>query len=148
MRALGKALLLTAVLAGSFQAHAASNFSAVAANTKGQAIVLSNKTLVVKMKPAAAPVQAKVTCAKTVPYVTGIHAPPLPTASFPETRLFVSAKAGNKWYYVNLFSVGAPGAATAQTVVALGVRTSSSDTTNCGAGQVITTDAAGIAIYR
>ena len=139
--------LMAATLAVSFQAHAAANVSAVAVNKSGQAITLNGMTLVVKAKPAGTPVQAKVTCVVTVDYSTFIDAPPLDDVTFPEKRLFVSAKAGAKWFYVNLFSIAAPGAKPAQAVVAMGVGMSNTGGW-CGSNGVTTTDAAGLAVYR
>jgi hypothetical protein len=147
MRGKGIIPLCAVLLAIAIPSHAAKNVSGLAVNSGGQAIALSGKTLVVKAKPAMAPVQATVTCVQTVKYTTSIYAPPAPELKFPEMRLFVSATAGSKTYYVNLFSIGAPGASAGQAVVSMGVATAYTGGL-CGAGSVATKDAVGVAVYR
>jgi hypothetical protein len=141
--------LLASSLAFSLPAHAATNTTVFAANSAGQAVALStsNKTLVVKLKPASAPVRATLTCLKTVPYKSAIDVPPLPTIKSPQQRLYATGQAGNKWYQVNLYSGGAPSASAVQAVVSLAIGMSSSGV-QCASPGVSNKDAVGIVIKR
>jgi hypothetical protein len=147
MRARWCLVLAAAIMVVSFQAHAA-NLNGFAANKSGQTFAISGKTVVIKLKAASAPVQAKLSCLQEIRYTSVLSVPPAPDVKFPSWRTYASAKVGTKWYYVNLFGVGTPGQAAARAVVSLGIGTVSSGWGGCGAASTTALDAAGFLIYR
>jgi len=150
MRTKATLSLLAAVLAITFNAHAATPVTSVIATTpSGKTVVLSsaNSTLVVKTTLAGAPVKAKLTCLEVDRLNAFISVPPLPHLPATATAVYASAKAGAKSYYVSLVSFGTFGDKISQAVLLLGVTTSPNSVTRCGAGSIHLKAAVGLAVY-